>query len=436
MDSKLFFILGREPALSVAEIFAVLERELGHAEAERIAGTAEASTQILKIDVPQTLDPKRLMEQLGGTIKIGIILNTIPIPKNDEEIEQAVSQAILQIPALKGIPRIRFGISLYHASFEPIVAKTFRHLVERMRIIGIHIKRSLEESGFRVRWVVAREPVLSSVIVKTNRLLTEGAEIILSIQKDSISIGHTITVQPFEELEKRDYGRPGRDTRMGMLPPKLARMMVNLAAVPFTATILDPFCGTGTVLAESLLLGYRSLIGTDLDPKAIEKTRQNFAWLKEKQYAPPEVFSDRIQVFQHDVRNLDRAITTRVDAVVTEPDLGPPLRGNEPRAVLERTHNELVSLYRSALTAFSKILRPGGRVVMVFPLVRMGKTIFPSTVPRELSQLGFIPLMPIPKSFPLPRSYYAEFGGQGNSLIYGRADQKVWREIVILERST
>ena len=62
--------------------------------------------------------------------------------------------------------------------------------------------------------------------------------------------------------------KPYRDMRRGMLPPKLARSLVNLAIgakSPSDMTILDPFCGTGTVLMEAMLLGTH-VVGTDLAP--------------------------------------------------------------------------------------------------------------------------------------------------------------------------
>jgi tRNA (guanine10-N2)-dimethyltransferase len=45
--------------------------------------------------------------------------------------------------------------------------------------------------------------------------------------------------------------------------PKLARVLVNLSRVKEGQTFLDPFCGTGSLLIESTLMGLRS-IGIDL----------------------------------------------------------------------------------------------------------------------------------------------------------------------------
>ena len=88
----------------------------------------------------------------------------------------------------------------------------------------------------------------------------------------------TKAIQPIESLGERDFGRPYRDAKSGMLPPKLAMMMINLAGQSLGATILDPFCGSGTILMEAATIGYTNLMGSDISPKAIDDTRQNFAW--------------------------------------------------------------------------------------------------------------------------------------------------------------
>ena len=40
-----------------------------------------------------------------------------------------------------------------------------------------------------------------------------------------------------------------------MLPPKLAQIIVSLSGTQPGQTVLDPFCGTGVVLQEALIMG-------------------------------------------------------------------------------------------------------------------------------------------------------------------------------------
>jgi tRNA (guanine10-N2)-dimethyltransferase len=88
-----------------------------------------------------------------------------------------------------------------------------------------------------------------------------------------------IGVQDIEAYARRDQARPARDAKVGMLPPKLAQILINLCgALKPGATVLDPFCGTGVVLQEALLMGY-SVYGTDISEKMIECSNRNLKWL-------------------------------------------------------------------------------------------------------------------------------------------------------------
>lgn len=61
------------------------------------------------------------------------------------------------------------------------------------------------------------------------------------------------------------------------LHPQLARALVAMFELPPRAVVLDPFCGSGTVLVEALVAGHRA-VGRDLSPLAVElagiKTRR------------------------------------------------------------------------------------------------------------------------------------------------------------------
>jgi 23S rRNA G2445 N2-methylase RlmL len=70
--------------------------------------------------------------------------------------------------------------------------------------------------------------------------------------------------------------------RPGALRPTVAAAMVRLLGRPSSdGALLDPFCGSGTILTEAAAVGWRPL-GADLDPEAVEVARSNVqaaAWL-------------------------------------------------------------------------------------------------------------------------------------------------------------
>jgi tRNA G10 N-methylase Trm11 len=247
---------------------------------------------------------------------------------------------------------------------------------------------------------------LSSVVVEQNKLLTKGVEIVLAADGGRTLVGHTMAVQAFKDLGKRDFGRPNRDDASGMLPPKVAQMMINLAEIKdYNGLVLDPFCGSGTVLQEALLMGFNNVAGTDLSPKAIEDSKENIVWLKEK-FA---LTGTKTNIFLKNATKLSESFKPEsVEAIVCEPYLGP----------------QLEDLYTKALREFSKILKPHGRVVMIFPMFFGNKPINPdyykfeikSSIPEEWKTNSLIKVTP------------------RNTIVYGRAGQKVFREIVVLEK--
>ena len=67
---------------------------------------------------------------------------------------------------------------------------------------------------------------------------------------------------------KRDFFHPG------VMMPRMARTLVNLAGIRQGDALLDPFCGTGGILIEADLLKVRA-IGSDFDPLMVLGSRQN-----------------------------------------------------------------------------------------------------------------------------------------------------------------
>jgi len=89
------------------------------------------------------------------------------------------------------------------------------------------------------------------------------------------------------------------------LSPKLARCMVNLARAKPGVTLLDPFCGTGSILIEARLIGCRAL-GSDLKPEMVRGSLRNLKYVK----------IPRIDLLTADARQLP---LSRVGCVSTDP---------------------------------------------------------------------------------------------------------------------
>lgn len=383
------FILGREPALSTAEILARL-KALGIDHERK---TAVFRPDFLLIETMTPL-PEGFFARLGGSIKHAAVLGETRNPKEDI------------LSALKGIAGgFDFGVSFYGS---------------RKTDLAMDVKTALKERGLSARAVLPKTgDALTSVQVEKNGLTgPKGAEFLVLAHEGRMFLARTLEVQAFEAFSARDYGRPGRDAKSGMLPPKLARMMVNLAAVPDDALLLDPFCGSGTVLTEAVLMGYRELIGTDLSDKAVRDTKENYTWTIKEQ----GLRGVRFTVMKADVRGLSGKIERgAVDAIVTEPYLGPPQTGRESDQQIHRVYLELMELYKEAFRSFARVLAPGGVVVIAFPVFGKKKHV---NILGGLRDMGFI------AEGLLPGAAAEALGVRSaTALPYRREGQKVGREI-------
>jgi len=390
---KYFFVLGTNTALSVAELAAVLGLE----KATLLA------PDFLLWETNTEINAPNLITRLGGVIKIGQVL--VELDKESELLAKVIELAS-QKQASGASGKFNFGFSDYGV-------KTFNK-----KDLGLKLKKHFSDKEISSRFVVSQEKTLSSVVVTQNRLLTRGIEIVLAQSNGKIIIGETLCVQPFKDLSRRDFGRPARDDLSGMLPPKVAQIMINLAGLKdMEAVIVDPFCGSGTILTEAILMGYKNLFGSDVVLKAVENTRKNISWTK-------ELYSIKDFKLKLQVKNaiyLSKFIKAGyADAVITEPYLGPQRGRIEFNAIIR----ELEKLYSEAIREFVKVLKPGGRVVMIWPMFYGQKPITP-----VLTGLKIIDM--IPDSL-RPSQFIKQTVRQ--TIVYGRPGQKVFREIVTLEK--
>ena len=99
----------------------------------------------------------------------------------------------------------------------------------------------------------------------------------MCIGKNETWVGTTVAVHNPFEFQKRDIYKPNQRTIFAM-PPRLARIMVNLSACTPGKTLLDPFCGVGTVLLEALLANAK-VVGVDTNSWCVKAADENLEWL-------------------------------------------------------------------------------------------------------------------------------------------------------------
>lgn len=386
-------LLGRQPELSIAEL-------------ERVFTDVHwFSDQTALIKTDQDID----IQQLGGSQKIGRVIKTLPA-KDWRGTSLAIVHHYQKTWAHQS-SKLTLGLSAYGFTASPNdIQKT-----------GLILKAKLKSSGVSVRLVPNQEAALSTATAHHNKLgLSDNKVELLVIRGPrQVIIAESIGTQNITALAARDQGRPRRDAFVGMLPPKLALMMINLAG-PLQprdsndvspARILDPFCGTGVVLQEAMLRNYAAY-GTDLSEKMIRYSRDNLQWLQEHAH-----LTSNWQVDEGD------AMTTTwqspITAVVTEAYLGQPFSAPPSLTKLKEVRDNCNHIIGSFLKNIHAQLPPSTPLVVAVPAWRDANGEFTHLpLVNNLSRYGFsrVPLATV----------------ASDQLLYFRPDQIVARELLLL----
>ncbi len=209
--------------------------------------------------------------------------------------------------------------------------------------------------------------------------------------------GVTVYVPETEGFKERSTERPYVTSGIS-LSSRLARLLVNISGVSKGQVLLDPFCGSGTILGEALLKG-ADCIGIDRNHGSVERTKDNLAWfLSQSQRGGKRAPSYSVMV--GDATNLRRSLGDQmVDAIVSEPILMPRLSSPPNLEKARRLIKHASFIYSEALYEMSGVLKSGGRMVLVTPSLRTieGKDVTLSF--DDLKEVGLRPFQP-PSSYP------------------------------------
>jgi tRNA (guanine10-N2)-dimethyltransferase len=194
-----------------------------------------------------------------------------------------------------------------------------------------------------------------------------------------------------------------------MLPPKLAQILINLCGdLPKDSTILDPFCGTGVVLQEASLMGYKTY-GTDLSERMIEYSEKNLKWLDAKDF----------KVEQGDAT--EHTWTGKIDAVACETYLGAPMSLPPVDIKLKEQKAECSRIILGFLKNISAQIEPGTPLAIA--------------VPAWLRPNGYYERLNILDSIEDLGYNVLKFNHLGQTeMLYHRDGQVVAREIIVLRK--
>jgi len=399
------FQLGREPLLSVMELDVVCR-------ARGIASTLTVLNQSVALVEADDM-PNDIIDVLGGSIKFGRLIKVIDgVQFMNDALNILSSEAFIQ-EAFGEEESIAFAFSAFGE-----VPSGFQ---KKLKPLAISWKKFLKGRFRHVRFVESKDETTSSVTVSRNKLL-RGCDLWMVFAHGQVYAIKTLDVQDYRSFSDRDFGRPRRNAKNGMLPPKLARIMVNLSDANSLSVLHDPFVGSGTILQEAGLLGVQNLIGTDIDPQNISDAEANLEWLKER--------TDKhwtVRLVQADIRTLTSLAYSDVTHVVAEIDLGDPLT---QKATTREVSNRITEAEQLVQVLFTYAVSLSKCVALVVALPFW---------PQSDGKIGRVPYV-IPSGFTqLKAEQYAktfprELSPRGG-FDYIRQDQFVGREIVVIGKS-
>jgi tRNA G10 N-methylase Trm11 len=396
-DLRSLLILGRQPALGLAE----LESLYGSEGVTPIGDEVAALTR----DVDDIS-----FERLGGSVKLCRILTRLDT-SNWGDIERFLIKDTPEHAQKVPEGKLQVGLSAYG----------FNETAQRVQATGLSVKKAIKKSGRSVRLTPNKEPALSSAQVQHNQLTgPTGWELVLVRDGEYTFLAQTVAIQDIDSYTVRDRDRPKRDSRVGMLPPKLAQIIINLAAAqtaPEGKTVLDPFCGTGVVLQEAELMGFNAY-GSDLEPRMIDYSAHNLEWFA--QHFPRPTTDPAPAILE--IGDATRwRWQSQVDIVACETFLGKPFTSTPPPALIATTAADCNQIIRKFLQNIHAQLLPGTRLCIAVPAWQIRKGEFKHLpLVDSLEEIGYNQV----------RFEHVE----SDQLLYYRDDQIVARELLVITR--
>ncbi|MBL8122127.1 hypothetical protein JNM87_05255 [Candidatus Saccharibacteria bacterium] len=400
-------VLGRQPALGLAELESLYGAESLIAVTSHVAGLSL---------VAEDIDFGRL----GSSTKLAKVLAMVPRSDWNSAEKELIKLARSSALIVPSSGKFHLGLSAYGFDASPA----------KLTALGLTLKKIIRSRGVSVRTVPNVEVELNTAQVYHNHLSDKhGAELLIVRTNDGQTIiARTVAVQDIDSYTLRDRGRPKRDARVGMLPPKLAQTIINLAVGQIGAdgrwhmvdgetqnplTILDPFCGTGVVLQEALLMGYTAY-GTDLEPRMVDYSRHNIEWLAAK-FELPDL---KLEVGDATTHTWQLAEVY----VAGETYLGRPFTAPPPHDLLEQTISDTNLILKKFLVNIHGQLAPKTRLCLAMPAWFISKQREPRHLPvlNLLNALGY------------ERISFKHTAA--NDLVYHREDQIVGRELVVITK--
>ncbi len=342
--STYIFILGKDSRLSKAELSSVYQKSLFQADS------------FVMVQSDKSLD-KKSFDRLGGQIKVGELFNRL----NKKDLVVSIAD---HLSSSHSSGKLNYALSVYGFS------------EKMLRLLVLDVKKALKKRGIGSRFANQNFLNLSTAQHKGLR----GKEILICKMGDLYALAEVLYVQDIDAYSERDFEKPFRDMKVGMLPPKLAQIMLNLSGIS-SGKIWDPFCGGGVLVMEGILMGY-SMLGSDINGNTLEGAKRNVDWVR-------RYFSSSasVDLFVHDATQSlpDKTF----DAIVFEGYLGAPQSHLKSKKEFNKTLEDLTQLYYDFFSQL-KSSKFKGPIVAGFPFYKVKEgELFLDSLLVKIDKLGF-----------------------------------------------
>ena len=400
-------ILGRQPEIGIAELESIFSGE---------------NIRVLSQSACLIDTPKINISHFGSILKVGEVVFEVKT-----QDWKTISEKIVK-DFVRDFKNANHKITLCISSYNIKTSVT-----EVNKTLGI-IKQKMKKEGVSIRTINNKKDTnLSTAISHNNKLgLSDNKiELIAVGTSKGIIVAVSEGSQNITSYARRDQNRPKRDAFVGMLPPKLAQTIINLASgkdqpkilsfygkeLQKEYNILDPFCGTGTVLQEAVLKGFKAY-GSDLNPKMVDYSKQNIEWLMQE-FKP---FGEVKDIAIADATSNCWKYANTLSAIACETYLGQPFSAppsDKKLSEVKETCNKIISNF---LKNLAKQIPEGTPLCIAIPTWR-----------TKNGDFSHLPLVDFLEELGYNRKEFLRV--KPNSLIYFRENQVVARELLVLIRS-
>lgn len=268
---------------------------------------------------------------------------------------------------------------------------------------------------------------LSSAQILGNSILKKWFDFNIINLWNIFYFGKTLEVQDIDSYSKRDFSK-NRDMQVGMLPPKLCQMMINIwkeSKDCESKNVYDTFVWLGTVLIEALNMWIPKVFWSDLSEKMVDESRKNISdfisknWLKNISFKIEKLnakFINESEILQKE----------KIDLIVTEWYLWEIMtKKNISLDRINKQKESLLSIYSKFFENLAKV-DFSWRIVICFPFWELnGKFIYFNEILEILNKFCVIEN--------IFKNSEINLSSKSGSLLYKREKQLVWREIFKLK---